>query len=188
MLPIFGRTMTENLDTFRINEDEIMRYYGYTGIGGRWKLRIKLFRSWLLHSLAYSSPHPSFAIAMQRARGVEIGKNCHISPYVQIDLLYPNMVKIGDNVTIGSNTMIFAHSNMPTNLSLKKGDYARKVAPVIIESGAWINPGCIITAGLTIGKNSILAVGSVATEDVPDSCVVVGNPARVIKKLTNLGD
>jgi acetyltransferase-like isoleucine patch superfamily enzyme len=38
-------------------------------------------------------------------------------------------------------------------------------------------------AGITIGKNSIISPGSVVTQDVPDFCVVVGNPARVIKRI-----
>ena len=70
-----------------------------------------------------------------------------------------------------------------TNLFLKKGNYPRKVAQVTIKSGAVINPGSIITSGVTIGKNSIVSPGSVVTQDVPDHCVVVGNPARVVKKI-----
>ncbi len=57
-----------------------------------------------------------------------------------------------------------------------------ELIPVIIKSGAWINPGSIITPGVTIGENSIVSAGSVVTQDVPDNCVVVGNPARVVKK------
>jgi len=51
------------------------------------------------------------------------------------------------------------------------------------ESLFVINPGSIITSGVTIGKNSIVSPGSVVTQDVPDHCVVVGNPARVVKKI-----
>ena len=69
------------------------------------------------------------------------------------------------------------------NLFLKKGNYPRKVAEVIIKSGAVINPGSIVTSGVTIGKNSIISPGSVVTQDVPDHCVVVGNPARVVRKI-----
>ena len=71
----------------------------------------------------------------------------------------------------------------PSALFLKKGEYPRKVAEVTIKSGAVINPGCIITSGVTVGKNSIVSPGSVVTQDVPDHCVVVGNPARVVKKI-----
>ena len=69
------------------------------------------------------------------------------------------------------------------NLFLKKGNYPRKVAEVVIKSGAVINPGSIITSGVTIGKNSIVSPGSVVTQNVPDHCVVVGNPARVVRKI-----
>ena len=170
-------------DAFSLNERELMEYYGYNGIYGRFKLRCRFAKSWFLHSLAYSTPFPNFAIMLQRSRGVIIGKNCHLSPYVLIDLLYPHLVKIDDDVTVGSNTLIFAHSNPTTNLFLKNNGYSRKVEPVNIKSGAILFPGCIITAGVTIGENSLVSVGSVVFEDVPDYCVVVGNPARVVKKI-----
>lgn len=169
-------------DTFSINEKEVMEYYGYKGIFGRFRIKAKFLRSWILHYLAYSSPISNFVISMQRFRGVKIGSNCHFSPYVLIDLIYPGLIIIGDNVTIGSNTMIFAHVNPTANLFLKK-TYPRKVAKVTIKSGAVINPGAIITAGVTIGKNSIVSIGSTITEDVPDYCVAVGNPARIVKKI-----
>ena len=52
-----------------------------------------------------------------------------------------------------------------------------------IKDGAVLFPGSIITAGVTIGENSVISVGSVVTSDVPDYCVVVGNPGRIIKKI-----
>jgi acetyltransferase-like isoleucine patch superfamily enzyme len=166
-----------------INEEELMQYHGYNGTIGKLKFRLKYFYSWLLQSIAYSSPHPGLTIRMQRARGVEIGRNCNIGQHVQIDLIHPEMVKIEDNVTIGTNTMIFAHSVASANSFLKRIGYGRKVEPVIIKTGAVIYPGCILTAGITIGVNSMIAVGSVVTDTVPDYCIAVGNPARVVKKI-----
>ena len=99
-----------------------------------------------------------------------------------IDLVYPILVEIGDNVAIGSNVMIFAHGNFSSNLFLKS-KYPRKVEKVVIKSGAAINPGSIIMAGVTIGENSIISPRSVVTQDIPDYCIAVGNPARVIKKI-----
>jgi acetyltransferase-like isoleucine patch superfamily enzyme len=170
-------------DAFSLNERELMEFYGYSGSLGKFKIRLKFLKSWILHSLAYSSPHSGFVIQMQRARGVKIGKNCHLSPYVLIDLTYPSLVKIEDNVTIGSNSLIFAHVNPTANLFLKNGNYPRKVEPVNIKSGAVLFPGCIITSGVTVGENSMVAAGSIVSEDVPDYCIVVGNPARVVKKI-----
>jgi acetyltransferase-like isoleucine patch superfamily enzyme len=166
-----------------INEKESMHVYGYSGRIGLFRFRLKFLRSWLLHSIAYFSPHPGIAIQMQRARGVRIGDNCYIGPYVQIDLLYPHLVKIGDNVTIGTNVMIFSHSVASTNPYLKSQGYARKLEPVIIKSGAIIHPGSIIKSGVCIGENSMISIGSVVTENIPDHCVAIGNPARVVKKI-----
>ena len=64
---------------------------------------------------------------MQKMRGVKIGRDCHFNPYVLIDLIYPELVNIDDNVTLGSHSMIFAHSNPSANLFLKNGEYPRKV-------------------------------------------------------------
>ena len=175
--------MEENKDTFPINEKEVMDYYGYSGNFGRLKIKFKFLKSWILHSLAYSSPLSSFSISMQRSRGVKIGENCHFNPYVLIDLIYPKMVEIQDNVTLGSNSMIFAHSNPSANLFLKQGEFPRKISKVVIKTGAVINPGAIIIAGVTIGENSIISPRSVVTQDIPDYCIAVGNPARVIKKI-----
>ena len=122
-------------------------------------------------------------MSLQRSRGVKIGKNCHFSPYVLIDLIYPGMVSIGNNVTIGSNVMIFAHYNPTANKFLKENDFPREVKEVIIDDGAVIGPGSIITMGTKIGKNSIIGAGSVVSRKIPDSSVALGNPARIIKKI-----
>ncbi len=177
--------MSDENDAFPINEKEVMEYYGYSGSFGRLKIKLKFLRSWILHSLSYSSPSSNFSIQMQKARGVKIGKNCHFNPYVLIDLIYPQMVEIGNNVTLGSNSMIFAHSNPSANLFLKQGEFPRKISKVKIKSGAVINPGAIIIAGVTVGENSIISPRSVVTQDIPDYCIAIGNPARVVKKINH---
>ena len=174
--------MTNN-DNFKSNEEELMKYYKLSGGFGKLKLRLKFVKSWIYHSLAYSSPLPSWSIKFQKSRGVKIGENCHFSPYVLIDLLHPELITIEDNVTISSNSMIFAHVNPSANEFLKKHGYPRTIKPVTIKSGAVISVGCIIVAGVTVGENSIVGAGSVVAQDVPDHCVVLGNPARVVKKI-----
>ena len=173
----------DNSDYLKINEEELMEYFGYKGTFGKIKLKIRFLKSWIFHVLAYSSPISNWVVKCQRKRGVEIGRNCHISPYVLIDLIYPELIKLEDNVTIGSNSMIFAHVNPTANEFLKKHGYPRTVKSVVIKKGAVISVGCIIIAGVTIGENAMVGAGSVVTNDIPDNCVAVGNPARVIKKV-----
>ena len=170
-------------DNFKLNEKELMDFYGYEGSFGRLKIKMKFFKRWFYNTLAYSSLLPSLVINCQRSRGVKIGENCHISPYVLIDLLHPELITIEDNVTISSNSMIFAHINPTANQFLKDHGYPRTVKPVVIKKGAVISVGCIIIAGVTIGENSIIGAGSVVAQDIPDHCIAVGNPARVIKKI-----
>ena len=172
--------MERQEDYFSQNEKELMEYFGYSGSFGLLKLRLKFLRTWLLHKTAYSSASSSWVVKMQRARGVKIGNNCHIAPYVLIDLVYPKMIDIGNDVTISSNTMIFAHINPTTNPSLKKHGYPRTIKPVTIKKGAVISVGCIIVAGVTIGENSVVAMGAVVTKDVPPDTVVGGVPAKVM--------
>ncbi|WP_371504459.1 DapH/DapD/GlmU-related protein [Nitrosopumilus adriaticus] len=175
----------DNPDYLKANEDELMEYFGYKGGFGRIKLKFRFLKSWFYHRLAFSSPLSSWVVKCQRKRGVKIGNNCHISPYVLIDLIYPELITIEDNVTIGSNSMIFAHVNPTTSEFLKKHGYPRTVKPVKIKHGAVISVGCILVAGVKIGKNALIGAGSVVANDIPDNCVALGNPARVIKKISD---
>jgi len=166
-----------------INEVELMQFYGYKGRLGSIKLKYRLFRSWVLQFLASISPVSSLTVIFQRARGVKIGRHVYIGPNVMIDFLYPQLVTIEDYVSIGMNSMIFAHSNPTCSIYLKKNFYPRKVAPVHIKRGAWITPGAIILCGVTIGQNSVIGAGSVVLKDVEPYTVVGGNPAKPLKKL-----
>ena len=118
---------------FLKTKKEIMDFYGLKGSFGKLRIRAKILKTWILHKSAYSSINSSWVIRMQRSRGVKIGKNCHLSPYVLIDLIYPGMISIGNNVTIGSNTMIFAHYNPTANALLKENGYPREVKKVTIK-------------------------------------------------------
>ncbi len=169
-----------------INAREIMDYYGYRGFAGKMKYYLGYMAHWLLQKMAKISPHPGVAVLAQRVRGVKIGKHVYLGPDVNIDDLYPRLVTIEDYVSIGMRTMIFAHSNPTCSLEIKTKFYPRTVRPTTIRRGAWVAPGCIILAGVTIGENSIVGAGSVVLKDVEPYTVVGGSPAKVIKKLAGL--
>lgn len=56
-------------------------------------------------------------------------------------------------------------------------------SPVTIKEGAWLASRCMILPGVTVGKHAIVGAGSIVTHDVPDYCLVAGNPAKIIKRL-----
>ena len=53
--------------------------------------------------------------------------------------------------------------------------------PIVVGRNAWLGADVKVLAGITIGENSIVAAGSVVTEDVPPNVVVAGSPARIIR-------
>ena len=57
---------------------------------------------------------------------------------------------------------------------------------VTLGRDCFLNFGCTLLSlgGITIGENAIVAAGSVVTKDVPDNCVAVGTPARIVKQIT----
>lgn len=59
-------------------------------------------------------------------------------------------------------------------------EYAK---PVTIGNDVWIGGRAIICPGVTIGNGVVIGAGSVVTRDVPDNCVVAGNPARIIRTI-----
>lgn len=114
--------------------------------------------------------------AYARKIGVKVGKGCFIS--TRRWSTEPYLVEIGDRVQLTRGVMIHTHGG---------GNAVRNIFPdfdtfgkVIIDDDAYIGAYSQIMPGVRIGKNSIVAAGSVVTKSVPDGVVVGGNPARYI--------
>lgn len=92
----------------------------------------------------------------------------------------------GAKVTIGANTLIAPGVHIYTaQHPLDAADRAmwEDCKPVTIGEQCWIGGHATICPGVTIGNRSVIGAGSVVTKDIPDDCLAVGNPARVIRKL-----
>lgn len=166
-----------------INKQELMEYYGYKGKLGEWKLNIRLLKCFVLQYLTSISPSANLAVLFHRKKGCKIGNHVYIGPNVFIDVLYPELITIEDYVSIGMNSMIFAHSNPTNSIWIKKHHYPRKVAPVTIRRDAWIAPGATILCGVTIGENSVVGAHSLVIKDVEPYSVYAGVPAKKITEL-----
>lgn len=122
----------------------------------------------------------------------DFGKNIFIGDDVIINsgctFIDNEKILIGNKVLIAPNVQIYTayHPLLPEErLKDKKTGstcYFNTCAdPVKIKDGVWIGGGSIILPGVTIGENSVIGAGSVVNKSIPDNCVAVGNPCRVIK-------
>ena len=129
--------------------------------------------------------------------GAEIGDYCRIHRNVHVG----KSVKIGNNVKIQNNNSIYEGVTLEdgvfigTNVSFINDRYPRsiirdgrqvvpsdwKLEETKVCYGASIGAGAVIMCGVTIGKWAMVAAGSVVLDDVPEGCMVAGNPARVVK-------
>lgn len=111
--------------------------------------------------------------------GLKIGNNSNIGPYCYIGC--SGYIEIGDNVMISPRVSIYAENHVfeRTDIPMKEQGVKRQF--VKIENDCWIAANSIILAGVTIGRGSVVAAGSVVTTDVPPFSIVAGVPAKIIK-------
>ena len=90
-------------------------------------------------------------------------------------------VTVGNDCFIGPNVSIYTacHSTDPVERNSRR-EWAK---PVTIGDNVWIGGSVTILPGVTIGSNVTIGAGSVVVKDIPDGCVAVGNPCRVVKYL-----
>lgn len=116
-----------------------------------------------------------------------IGKNCKIGDYVHI--------AAGEKVTIGDNCL-FASKIYVSDIS--HGDYSdRKTAsnpdippdervlvvkPVVIGNNVWLGDNVSVLPGVVIGNGCVIGANAVVNSSIPDNCIAVGVPAKIIKK------
>jgi len=91
-------------------------------------------------------------------------------------------VQIGDNTMLAQNIVLSGLNHQYQDVTLPSKNQPCTTSLIIIEDEVWIGANAVITAGVTIGKHSVVAAGSVVTKDVDAYTIVAGNPAKTIKK------
>lgn len=112
---------------------------------------------------------------------IEIGDNFFANHNLVI--LDPGKVKIGNNVFFATNICITTAGHPIDTERRNSGiEYAY---PVTIGDNVWVGTNVCILPGVTIGSNVVIGAGSVVNRDIPDNCVAVGNPCRVLRPITD---
>ena len=121
-----------------------------------------------------------------RKCGYSIGKNtifgpdCLIWAWHHIDT---SNVVIDEDVSIGPRVMIITRTHPTSQIETYGKTMSSTPTKVLIKRGVWIGAGAIILPSVTIGEGAIVGAGAVVTKDVLPHTVVVGVPAREIKKV-----
>ena len=110
-----------------------------------------------------------------------IGNDVHINYKTLIDVA--RKVEIGDRVLVAGEVKIFDNNVHSTDYRHRNRLREDDIRPVVVEEDVWIGINAIIMKGVTIGRGSVVAAGTVVTKDVPPFTIVAGNPAKVVKKL-----
>lgn len=129
-----------------------------------------------------------------------VGKNIYIEPTFRCD--YGCHISIGDNffanydciildvckVTIGNNVFFgprvcLCTATHPIDAEVRNTglEYGK---PIYIGDNVWIGMNTIVNPGVEIGNNSIIGAGSVVTKNIPNDVIAVGNPCRILRKIT----
>ncbi|MDZ7740890.1 MAG: acyltransferase [Bacteroidota bacterium] len=91
-------------------------------------------------------------------------------------------VEIGNDIMFAQNIVVSGLNHSYEDINMSIHDQAVTTSKIVVEDESWIGANAVITAGVRIGKHSVVAAGSVVTRDVPPYSIVAGSPARLIKQ------
>ncbi len=153
---------------------------------------------WHIFSITFINsylPVPNFLkILILKLFGAKIGKGFVIKPGVNIK--YPWFLIVGDDVWLGEKAWIdnFVIVKIGNNVCISQEamlltgnhDFTLSTFEMIpkeinLKDGAWVGAKTVVCPGVTINKNAVLTVGSVATKDLEADGIYQGNPAKLLK-------
>jgi serine acetyltransferase len=108
-----------------------------------------------------------------------IGRGSHIVAH--------KCIEIGDDVWTGPYVYITDQNHGYADPDTPIGRQLPVNRTVTIGSGSWLGAGAIVLPGARIGRNVVIAAGSVVRGEVPDHCVAAGVPAKIVREHTKAG-
>lgn len=127
---------------------------------------------------------------------ISLGSYCYLGENSKI--WSAKKIEIGDRVLISHNVNIFDNLVHPMNPELRHSQFVSIITSgqpkqidgldeksVKIEDDVLIGAMALVLRGVTIGEGSVVGAGSVVTKDVPPYTIVAGNPAHVLRKISD---
>lgn len=112
---------------------------------------------------------------------IEAGKNFFAN--YNCTLIDVAKIRIGDNCMMAPNVSVYTAGHPVHPVSRNSAyEYGKEVT---IGDNVWLGGNTVVCPGVHIGSNVVIGAGSVVTKDIPDWCVAVGNPCKVIRKITD---
>lgn len=129
--------------------------------------------------------HPVVLRTMRAGAEIVIGEDTGISGG---SICAASSIRIGAGCLIGANVTLADtdfHALRPANRRYNRNYDEIAVAPIVIEDNVFIGADAFVLKGVTIGKNSVIGAGSIVTRDIPANAIAAGNPAKVVKPVSN---
>jgi acetyltransferase-like isoleucine patch superfamily enzyme len=134
----------------------------------------KVVKNFIVIQIARYTPFLSWKNWLYRTfLRMEIGERTAVALMVMMDIMFPELIKIGRNCVIGYNTTILAHEYLVDEYRLGE---------VRIGDRVLIGANSTILPGVTIGDGAIVAAGTVVHKNVPPGAFVGGNPMQIIRE------
>lgn len=110
---------------------------------------------------------------------VNIGRRCAVVARQRIE--------IGDDVTLAPDVYVTDHNHRYDDPEVPIARQWVDAEPVRIGAGCWLGAGAVVLPGTTLGRNVVVAAGSVVRGEVPDHAIAAGVPARVVRRRVDGG-
>jgi len=111
---------------------------------------------------------------------LHIGKDCFIGEDCLLDLA--GVIRIGDQCTLAQRVNVMTHMNVGYADHPLQAYYPSRVAAVEIADGSFVGVASTVLCGIRIGRQCLVAAGSVVTDSIADGTLAAGVPARVVRE------
>ncbi|MEI6646565.1 MAG: acyltransferase [bacterium] len=148
--------------TAQISHPQFISNYGVSIGRGVW-----------LYAIIEDTAGNNYSPELILGKGTQIGDYCHITCATRLE--------IGENVLLAQSVFIADSNHNYCDISMPILQQGLSAKPITIGAGSWLGNHAVVV-GCSIGRNCVVGANSVVTRDVPDYCVVVGAPAKIIKR------